>query len=107
MKIVATTSCPTGIAHTYMAAENLEKAAKKLDVEIKVETQGSIGTENALTKKDIEEADAVIVAADARVDMARFDGKPLKEVSVSKAIKNADSLVQEAIDGKFENYKAK
>ena len=107
MKIVATTSCPTGIAHTYMAAENLEKAAKKLDVEIKVETMGSIGTENGLTKQDIEEADAVIVAADAGTEMARFDGKPLKSISVSKAIKNADTYIQEAIDGKFETYKAK
>lgn len=105
MKIVATTSCPTGIAHTYMAAENLEKAGKKKDVEVKVETAGSIGVENALTKKDIEEADAVIVAADARVEMERFKGKPLKEVSVSHAIKHADTLIQDAIDGKFEPYK--
>ncbi|MFW6299152.1 MAG: PTS fructose transporter subunit IIB [Bacillota bacterium] len=105
MKIVATTSCPTGIAHTYMAAENMEKEAKKQNVEIKVETAGSIGTENALSKKDIEEADAVIVAADARVEMERFKGKPLKEVSVSYAIKHADTLIQEAVDGKFEKYK--
>ncbi|MFP4078561.1 MAG: PTS fructose transporter subunit IIB [Candidatus Izemoplasmataceae bacterium] len=105
MKIVATTSCPTGIAHTYMAAENMEKEAKKHNAEIKVETAGSIGIENALTKKDIEEADAVIVAADARVEMERFKGKPLKEVSVSYAIKHADTLIQEAVDGKFETYK--
>ncbi|MFW6298887.1 MAG: PTS fructose transporter subunit IIB [Bacillota bacterium] len=104
MKIVATTSCPTGIAHTYMAAENMEKEAKKHNVEIKVETAGSIGIENALSKKDIEEADAVIVAADARVEMERFKGKPLKEVSVSYAIKHADTLIQEAVDGKFQTY---
>ncbi len=106
-KLVGVTSCPTGIAHTYMAAEQLEKAAKKAGAKIKVETAGSIGVENGLSKKDIEEAEAVIIAADARVEMARFDGKPLKEVSVSHAIKKSAELIEEALDGNFKIYKAK
>lgn len=105
-KIVAVTSCPTGIAHTYMAAEMLEEAGKKLGVEVIVETNGSIGVENKLSKADIKEAIAVIIAADARVQMARFDGKPLKEVGVSYAIKKAEELVQEALDGKFSEYES-
>jgi len=106
-KIVGVTSCPTGIAHTYMAAEAIEKAAKKAGAKAKIETNGSIGVENKLSQKDIEEADAVIIAADARVDMARFDGKPLKEVSVSYAIKNAKELVEEALSGHFKVYSKK
>jgi PTS system fructose-specific IIC component len=105
-KIVAVTSCPTGIAHTYMAAEALENAGKELGVEVIVETNGSIGVENQLTKADIKEAVAVIIAADARVQMARFDEKPLKEVSVSYAIKNAKELVEEALSGKFPIYES-
>jgi len=103
-KIVAVTACPTGIAHTYMAAEMLEKAGQKLGVEVIVETNGSIGVENKLQKQDIKEAIAVIVAADTRVSMARFDEKPLVEVGVSYAIKNAEKLVQDALDGKFKEY---
>lgn len=106
-KIVGVTSCPTGIAHTYMAAEAVEKAAKKAGAEAKMETNGSVGVENKLSDKDIKEADAVIVAADARVEMERFDGKPLKEVSVSYAIKNADKLVEEALAGEFKKYSKK
>ncbi len=106
-KIVAVTSCPTGIAHTYMAAEQLEKAGKKQGVSVKVETAGSIGVENALSKKDIEEAEAVIVAADARVDMKRFNGKPLIEVSVSHAIKKSPDLIEKALNDEFEIYKYK
>jgi PTS system fructose-specific IIC component len=105
--IVGVTSCPTGIAHTYMAAESLEKAAKKAGAKAKIETNGSIGVENALSAKDIEDAVAVIVAADARVKMKRFDGKPLIEVGVSEAIKNGKKLVQDALDGKFDIYKHK
>lgn len=71
-KIVATTSCPVGIAHTYMAAENLEKAGKELGVEVKVETHGSIGVENELAASDINEAAGVIIAADTKVDKSRF-----------------------------------
>jgi len=73
MKILAVTACPVGIAHTYMAAENLQKAGKKLGIDIKVETQGSTGVENALTDRDIEEADGIIIAADKNVDKERFD----------------------------------
>lgn len=74
-KILAVTACPTGIAHTYMAAENLQKAADKLGVEIKVETQGSIAVENAITEQDIAEADGIIIAADKEVPKDRFTGK--------------------------------
>lgn len=105
--IVAVTACPTGIAHTYMAAEMLEKAGKKQGVKVKVETNGSIGVENALKPKEIEEAVAVIIAADARVEMKRFDGKPLIEVSVSKAIKNAAQLIEDALAGKYPTYQHK
>ena len=74
-KILAVTSCPTGIAHTYMAAEGLEKAAKKLGCRIKIETRGSGGAKNVLTQAEIDEADCIIVAADAKVPMERFNGK--------------------------------
>lgn len=103
-KVVAVTACPTGIAHTYMAAEMLEEAGKKLGVQVIVETNGSIGVENKLLKEDIKEAVAVIIAADARVSMARFDEKLLKEVSVSYAIKHAEELVKEALSGTFKEY---
>ncbi len=103
-KLVGVTACPTGIAHTYMAAEKLEQAAKKLGAEMKVETNGSIGVENKLSDEEIKEAVAVIVAADARVEMERFKGKPLIEIGVSKAVKDADSIVKDALDGKFKIY---
>lgn len=103
-KIVAVTSCPTGIAHTYMAAEMLEEAGKKLGVNVIVETNGSIGVENKLQKDDIKEAVAVIIAADARVSMKRFDGKPLIEVGVSYAIKHSVELVEKALSGKLSEY---
>lgn len=99
-KLVAVTSCPTGIAHTYMAAEALQKAAAEKNVEIKVETRGSIGAENALTDDDIRQADAVIIAADAKVDKSRFVGKPLVEVGVSEAIKDAAGLIDRALSAK-------
>jgi len=102
--IVGVTACPTGIAHTYMAAEMLEKAGKKLGVKVKIETNGSIGVENALKQSEIDESIAVIIAADARVSMKRFNGKPLIEVGVSKAIKDAPTLIQDALDGKYSNY---
>ena len=106
-KIVAVTACPTGIAHTYMAAEMLEKASKALGIKIKVETNGLIGVENRLTSTDIQEADAIIIAADANVEMKRFDGKPLIEVSVTEGIKNAKALVEDACLGKYPIYHAK
>ena len=86
-KIVAITSCPVGIAHTYMAAENLEKAGNALGVEVKVETHGSIGVENKLSSQDIQEAVGVIIAADTKVDKSRFDGKPLITVGVPPRLK--------------------
>lgn len=103
--IVAVTACPTGIAHTYMAAEMLEKAAKKLGVKIIVETNGAIGVENRLKAKDILESIAVIIAADARVEMKRFNGKPLIEVGVSQAIKNSTKLIEDAIKQIYPIYK--
>ncbi|MFT5872878.1 MAG: PTS system fructose-specific IIC component [Clostridium sp.] len=102
MKFVAVTSCPTGIAHTYMAAEALEMAAKEMGVDIKVETQGSVGAENKLTEADIREAKAVIIAADTNVSKERFSGKPIIEVAVKEAIKDAKGLIQRAIDMKAE-----
>lgn len=98
-RIIAVTSCPTGIAHTYMAAEGLEKAAKSHNCSIKVETRGSGGAKNVLTDEEIANADCVIVAADAKVPMDRFDGKKLIEVPVSDGISKADQLVERAING--------
>ena len=95
-RIIAVTSCPTGIAHTYMAAEGLEKAAKSHNCFIKVETRGSGGAKNVLTDEEIANADCVIVAADAKVPMDRFDGKKLIEVPVSDGISKADQLVERA-----------
>ena len=93
MKYVAVTACPTGIAHTYMAAENLEKTAKELGHEIKVETQGAMGIENELTADDIKNAEVVIFAVDIAVEMAeRFEGVSKIEVSVQDAIKNAKAV---------------
>lgn len=106
IKIVAATGCPTGIAHTFMAAEALKIAAEKLGVEIKVETHGQVGIENALTKDDIREADGVIIAADKDVQAERFVGKPVVDVSVARGIKEAEKLIQTIIDGKATVYKA-
>lgn len=105
-KILAVTSCPTGIAHTYMAAEGLEKAAKAKNCYIKVETRGSGGAKNVLTDKDIEEADFIIIAADAKVPMERFDGKKLIERQVSDGINKADELIDLAIKGEAPVYKS-
>jgi fructose-specific phosphotransferase system IIB component len=99
MKIIAVTACPTGVAHTYLAAESLEKSAKKRGVEIKVETQGSIGIENELTEKDIESAVAVIIAADVNISKAdRFKGIPKLKLDVQKAIKHSDQIIDKIID---------
>ncbi|HET7580776.1 MAG TPA: fructose-specific PTS transporter subunit EIIC [Bacillales bacterium] len=97
-KIVAVTACPTGIAHTYMAQEALNQAAEELGYEIHVETQGASGVEQKLSEEQIEAADAVIIAADKKVELDRFVGKPLLEDSVSSAIKDAESLIQSAFD---------
>ena len=106
VKILAVTSCPTGIAHTYMAAEGLEKAAKAKNCYIKVETRGSGGAKNVLTDKDIEDADFIIIAADAKVPMERFDGKKLIERQVSDGINKADELIDLAIKGEAPVYKS-
>jgi len=94
MRIVAVTACPTGIAHTYMAAEKLERAAKKLGWAVKVETQGSMGIENALSAADVAAADVVLLAAGIAVrDRERFDGKRVVEVTVQEAIRNAEGVL--------------
>jgi PTS system fructose-specific IIC component len=98
-RIVAVTSCPTGIAHTYMAAEALSKAGAAAGAEVKVETRGSIGAENELTAADIAAADAVIVAADTAVPEERFAGKPIVHASTGDAIKDSASLVARALAG--------
>ncbi len=98
LKIVAITSCPTGIAHTFMAAEGLEQGAKNQGHAIKVETQGSVGAKNTLTAEDIVAADLVIIAADTQVDKSRFVGKHLYEASTKAAIHNGAALVRTAIE---------
>ena len=103
-KIVCVTACPTGIAHTYMAAEMLEQTAKQFGVLIKVETNGAMGVENKLNAQDIKNADAVIIAADIHVEMERFRGKPLIEIPVAKAISNAKEVLEDAISGKYHIY---
>ena len=103
-KILAVTSCPTGIAHTYMAAEGIEKAAKAKNCFIKVETRGSGGAKNVLTDEEIRDADCIIVAADAQVPMERFDGKKVIECQVSDGISKADKLVEQAISGNVPVY---
>lgn len=104
-KLLAVTSCPTGIAHTYMAAEALEKAAKAADCQIKIETRGSAGAKNVLTAEEIAAADCIIVAADAKVPMDRFDGKKVISCQVSDGIGKADRLVKQAVDGKVEIFR--
>ncbi len=95
MKIVAVTACPTGIAHTYMAAEQLEKTAKKLGHSIKVETQGAMGIENELSEKDISEAEVAIIASDIALERPeRFDAIRKVEVPVQAALKNPEAVFQ-------------
>lgn len=104
--IIGVTACPNGVAHTYMAQEALENAAKKLNAKVKIETNGSDGVKNRLTSEDIKNADAVIIAADKKVEMARFDGKKLIQRPVSDGIRKSEELVKDAIDGKFSVYHA-
>ena len=103
-KILAVTSCPTGIAHTYMAAEGIEKAAKEKDCFVKIETRGSGGAKNVLTEKEIKEADCIIVAADAQVPMDRFDGKKVIICQVSDGISKAPQLIDQAMSGNVPVY---
>lgn len=99
MYIIAITSCPVGIAHTYMAAANLKKAAKKFGVEIKVETQGAQGPENVLTDEDISRADGMIIASDITVRNAqRFEDVPTLECGVQEAVKDANGLMKELLE---------
>lgn len=103
-RILAVTACPTGIAHTYMAAEALEKAGEKLGYSVKAETNGSGGAKNVLTKKEIEECDGIIIAADKNVEMSRFNGKPVIKTTVSNGINKPEELIQRIIDGKAKVY---
>lgn len=98
-QVLAVTACPTGIAHTYMAAEALEKAGKTMGISVKVETNGSGGAKNVLTAAEIEQADGIIVAADKNVETARFNGKPVLFVPVSEGIHNPEKLIQKVVDG--------
>ncbi|NLM04958.1 MAG: PTS transporter subunit EIIC [Clostridiales bacterium] len=97
MKLLAVTSCPTGIAHTYMAAEALQMAAKKVGVDIKIETYGSIGVENEITEEEIKKAHAVIIAADTKIDKSKFNGLPILEVGVQDAIRSPKELIEDAM----------
>ncbi|MEG0133844.1 MAG: PTS fructose transporter subunit IIBC [Clostridium sp.] len=107
MKLLAITSCPVGIAHTYIAAQKLAKMAAKMGVEIKVETQGSSGAENVITDEDIKGADGVIIAADKTVNLERFEGMAIFECPVTRAIKEPDVLIQMFLDGKVEKKASK
>lgn len=98
-RILAVTACPTGIAHTYMAAEALTKAGEELGVSIKVETNGSGGAKNVLTKKEIEECDGIIIAADKNVEMARFNGKPVIKTPVADGIHKPAELINKVLNG--------
>lgn len=100
MYILCVTSCPTGIAHTYMAASSLKRAATKLGIDIKIETQGAGGTDNIITADDINNADGAIIAADVHIkDFERFDKLPVLECSVSEAISDAEGIIKELMEG--------
>ena len=98
-KVLAVTACPTGIAHTYMAAESLEKAGKKLGISVKVETNGSGGAKNILTDEEIANCDGIIIAADKSVEMARFNGKKVIRTKVSDGIKIPEELINRIAEG--------
>ena len=103
-RVLAVTACPTGIAHTYMAAESLEHKAKEMGITIKVETNGSGGAKNVLTAQEIEDCDCIIIAADKDVKMARFDGKPVIMTKVANGISKAEELLTEATSGNVKTY---
>jgi len=98
MNVVAVTSCPTGIAHCQMAAENLERTGERLGHEIKVEVQGAVGTQNELTAAELNDADAVIIAADTAVSRDRFEGKPLVGASVKDGVNDPEGLFEHAVE---------
>ncbi len=104
-KILAVTACPTGIAHTYMAADALKAKAKEMDIDFKVETNGSTGIKNALTAEEIAEADAIIVAADKQVEMDRFDGKHVLIVPVAQGLRKPEELLNRAVNQDAPIYK--
>ncbi len=106
-RVLAVTACPTGIAHTFMAAENLETKAKKMGISIKVETNGSGGIKNRLTSEEIENAECIIVAADKNVEMARFNGKKVIQVRVADGINKAEELLNKAVSGNVPIYQNK
>lgn len=103
-RVLAVTACPTGIAHTYMAAETLEEKGKELGITVKVETNGSSGAKNVLTKEEIAACDGIIIAADKNVEMARFDGKPVIKVKVSDGIHKSQELIEKVIHGEAPVY---
>ena len=105
-RVLAVTACPTGIAHTYMAAEALQKAGEKLGIPIKVETNGSGGAKNVLTAEDITNCDGIIIAADKSVDTARFDGKPVYSTKVADGIHKPEELINKIINGEAPVFKA-
>lgn len=104
LRVLAVTACPTGIAHTYMAAEALEKKGRELDIGVKAETQGSGGAKNILTREEIAACDGIIIAADKNVDLARFDGKPLLRVPVSDGINKPQELIEKIVNGQAPIY---
>ena len=105
-EILAVTGCPTGIAHTYMAAESLERKAKEMGISLKVEKNGASGIKDALTAEEIEHAKCIIVASDRQVEMARFDGKPMIQTKVANGINKAEELLREAMSGTAPIYHA-
>ena len=104
MKIIGVCACPAGIAHTYMAAENLENAAKKRGYEVKIETNGSSGVENHLTEEDIKTADYVIIAADTSVETERFRGKKMLVTSVTEAVRHVNKIYEQIENDEVEVY---
>ncbi len=106
-KVLAVTACPTGIAHTYMAAENLQKAGLNLGIPIKVETNGSDGAKNVLTKEEIAACDGIIIAADKNVEMDRFDGKPVVITRVADGIHKPEELIKKVTEGKAPVFHSK
>ncbi len=103
-KIIGVSACPAGIAHTYMAAEQLETSGRQRGYEVKIETNGSSGVENALTEEDIKEADYVIIASDTKVETERFRGKKLISVSVSDAIRKVDEIFNKIENDEIDVY---
>lgn len=103
-RVLAITACPTGIAHTFMAAESLDMKGKELGISIKVETQGADGAKNVLTAQDVADAECIIIAADKNVDLARFDGKPVIITKVADGIHKAEELIHQAVSGNVPVY---